>query len=106
VPNNNPYLFVNDKYHTLNLPPHHAGLWDKKSLKALEKAFPIKIDSIEFESLQVSYSYFINFQLNNSKNRVLKLILKSINKVFPRILKFVICKFIKGRNVLVVYKKV
>jgi 2-polyprenyl-3-methyl-5-hydroxy-6-metoxy-1,4-benzoquinol methylase len=34
VPNNNPYLYVNDKLHTLNLPPHHMGLWTGSSLTA------------------------------------------------------------------------
>jgi len=33
VPNNNPYFFRHDKYHTLNLPPHHMGLWNESALK-------------------------------------------------------------------------
>lgn len=33
VPNNNPYIYKHDIFHTLNLPPHHAGLWNKESLK-------------------------------------------------------------------------
>ncbi len=107
VPNNNPYLFVSDKYHTLNLPPHHAGLWDKKSLKALESVFSIKLEKLEFEPLNVNYSYFINFQINNDANsKFLKFVLKGFNKVSPRLLKYILCKFIKGRNVLAVFKKV
>ena len=51
VPNNNPFLFVNDKYHTLNLPPHHAGLWNKKSLKSLEQIFNIELVSLQYEPL-------------------------------------------------------
>lgn len=39
VPNNNPYLLVHDRMHTLNLPPHHMGLWDKESLSALPQFF-------------------------------------------------------------------
>ncbi|MDG1731298.1 MAG: class I SAM-dependent methyltransferase [Algibacter sp.] len=104
VPNNNPYLFINDKYHTLNLPPHHAGLWNKKSLKSLETIFPLKLEEITFEPLVKTYSYFLNFQINNS-NVLVKIILKTLNKLIPRILKKVLCKFIKGRNVLVVFKK-
>ena len=42
VPNNNPYLFEWDDYHTLNLPPHHAGLWNKTVFKNIENTFSIK----------------------------------------------------------------
>ncbi|MNY13942.1 Ubiquinone biosynthesis O-methyltransferase [compost metagenome] len=107
VPNNNPYLFVNDKYHTLNLPPHHAGLWNKKSLKSLEKVFSLKQESIEFEPLEVSYSYFIDFQIRNLNNYfIFKKGLVFLNKLMPRVLKKVICKLINGRNMLVVYRKI
>jgi len=105
VPNNNPFLFINDKYHTLNLPPHHAGLWDKNSLKSLEKLFSLKLMNIEFEPLEVSYSYFINHQIRNASNIFLKKILYLFNKLMPILLKKLICRFIKGRNVIVIYKK-
>ena len=39
VPNNNPYFLKHDKYHTLNLPPHHMGIWDERSLKFIGKLF-------------------------------------------------------------------
>lgn len=104
VPNNNPYLFINDKYHTLNLPPHHAGLWNKKSLKSLEKIFPLKLKSIEFEPLDNTYSYFLNHQIKNN-NKLSSFSLKLMNKFFPRLLKKTICKFINGRNVLTVFEK-
>ena len=32
VPNNNPFLFVNDKYHTLNLPPPSRGVMGTNNL--------------------------------------------------------------------------
>ncbi|MFD1163092.1 class I SAM-dependent methyltransferase [Hwangdonia seohaensis] len=106
VPNNNPYLFVNDKYHTLNLPPHHAGLWDKKALKALETVFSIQLERMEFEPLNVNYSYFIHFQITNNKSKTLRFLLRAFNKMSPGLLKFILCKFIKGRNVLAVFKKI
>jgi len=104
VPNNNPYLFINDKYHTLNLPPHHAGLWNKQSLKSLEKIFSLKLDSIEFEPLDNTYSYFLNHQIKNN-NKFSSFSLKLMNKFFPRLLRKTICKFINGRNVLAVFEK-
>lgn len=105
VPNNNPYLFRYDKYHTLNLPPHHAGLWNRRSLTSLEKIFPLKLESIHFESLNLTYDYFLNVQLKNSHNSLEKFCIKLLNKLFPKFLKRLLCKFYKGRNVLVIFKK-
>ncbi|MGO4819492.1 class I SAM-dependent methyltransferase [Flavobacterium sp. W22_SRS_FP1] len=105
VPNNNPFLFINDKYHTLNLPPHHAGLWDENSLKSLENIFSIQLVNIEFEPLEVSYSYFIDFQINNATNVFVRKLLTLLNKRMPILLKKIICRFVKGRNVLAVFKK-
>ena len=34
VPNNEPYLERFNKYATFNTPPHHVGLWDRRSLRA------------------------------------------------------------------------
>ena len=105
VPNNNPYLFINDKYHTLNLPPHHAGLWNKKSLLSLQDLFGLKLDYIEFEPLDVSYNYFIKFHQKNGGNKLSKYILKILHKKTPKLLQKILCSMIKGRNVLVVFKK-
>jgi len=105
VPNNNPYLHIIDKYHTLNLPPHHAGLWSKKSLKSLPNIFPLKLSSINCEPLENSYSYFLNFYFENSNNKFLKNILKILNRINKKMVKYLITAFVSGRNILVVYKK-
>lgn len=105
VPNNNPFLFISDKYHTLNLPPHHAGLWNKKSLLALEKIFNLELEKMMFEPLSVSYGYFISFHLNNIKHKRIRRILMKIEKIFRKPLRSIISTFINGRNVLVIYRK-
>lgn len=105
VPNNNPYLFINDKLHTLNLPPHHAGLWNGKSLQSLEKVFPLKLISLEYEPLKISYADFLNSQFSNS-NFIVRLALKLGDKVAPGILKKILCNFMNGRNVLAIFEKV
>ncbi|MCF1191242.1 methionine biosynthesis protein MetW [Mangrovimonas sp. AS39] len=104
VPNNNPYLFVNDKYHTLNLPPHHAGLWNKKSLKSLEDVFNLKIESVYYEPLEETYAQFLKAYILNS-NRLYSKILRILSKVVPITLKKVLCYFINGRNIMVVFRK-
>ncbi|RED19588.1 methyltransferase family protein [Flavobacterium cutihirudinis] len=105
VPNNNPYLFVNDRYHTLNLPPHHAGLWNRKSLKSLESIFNINLESLIFEPLENSYDYFIGFQIKSNPSFVIRKGLFFLNKFFPIILKKILCKFFNGRNVLAIFNK-
>lgn len=52
VPNNNPYFLKYDKYHTLNLPPHHVGLWSENSLKQMGKVFNAEVVSYQTEPLQ------------------------------------------------------
>jgi SAM-dependent methyltransferase len=105
VPNNNPYLHVLDKLHTLNLPPHHAGLWSKKALCSLTKIYPIKIVDIEFEPLLKSYNDFLNFHLHYNKSKILRLILRLSNKFSQKQTKRILNKVIKGRNVLAVFEK-
>jgi SAM-dependent methyltransferase len=43
VPNNEPYYHQFNKYETLNLPPHHIGLWNLKSFSRLQDVFNIKM---------------------------------------------------------------
>lgn len=104
VPNNNPFLFVNDKYHTLNLPPHHAGLWNRKSLKSLQKVFNIELVSMQYEPLEKTYSQFLKTYIDNSNPGYSK-ILKIVHRISPKLLKTILCRSINGRNILVVFRK-
>ncbi|WP_400077982.1 class I SAM-dependent methyltransferase [Winogradskyella sp. R77965] len=105
VPNNNPFLYVNDKYHTLNLPPHHAGLWNNKAFKSLESIFDVQLTSLQYEPLEKTYSQFLRAYIRNS-NFIYSKILRIANKIVPKVLKFILCKYIDGRNILVVFTKV
>ena len=49
VPNNSSLIFKLNKYHTLNIPPHHVLLWDEESLKSVAKLFNIKLISLGTE---------------------------------------------------------
>lgn len=49
VPNNEPYMARFDKYDTRNLPPHHMGLWNKKSLSSLQHLFNITLQDIAYD---------------------------------------------------------
>lgn len=105
VPNNNPYLFISDKFHTLNLPPHHAGLWNKKSLFSLERIFNLKVEKIMFEPLNYTYDYFISCNIRRIKNKTLQKLIKRIEKKYKNRIRMYLPKFFNGRNILIVYKK-
>lgn len=51
VPNNTPYFFSYDKYHTLNMPPHHMNMWNKDSMEALGRYYGITTVNIHQEPL-------------------------------------------------------
>lgn len=50
VPNNDGFLQF-DPDAVLNAPPHHVGLWDRASLEALTKFFPLELTWLEYEPL-------------------------------------------------------
>ena len=49
VPNNEPYFKSYDKYSTLNLPPHHMGLWNKEVFKKIAPLFNIEMLDTEYD---------------------------------------------------------
>lgn len=105
VPFNNPYFLRNDKFHTLNMPPHHMELWNERSLRSLPKFFNLMLEKIEIESLQYpsdefNLYYFVNLQIETKY----LLINKILNSISYRILK-IIHKKINGRNILSIYRK-
>jgi SAM-dependent methyltransferase len=46
VPNNSSPIFKLNKFHTLNVPPHHMLLWDEKSLSAAAKLYDLNLVSL------------------------------------------------------------
>lgn len=50
VPNNLGFVGL-DRTAALNMPPHHMGLWTKKSLTGLADVFPVDIKAVELEPL-------------------------------------------------------
>ena len=106
VPNNNPFLFKHDKYHTLNLPPHHMGLWNKKSLKNLQKVFPLRACLVRIEPLFDHGSYFrTQLEYLSSKSPCLGKLADRIFRPYQKPLMRVIAKFVEGRNIFAIYTK-
>ena len=108
VPNNNPYLFRKDKYHTLNLPPHHMGLWDKLSLANMGKHLNLEIEEILVEPLQDwEIEQYIKISINSSILKIILLFFTS--KIRPLRVRLMFRNFFRlkfdGRNILAIYKK-
>lgn len=121
VPNNNPYLYRHDKFHALNLPPHHMGLWSTQSLRSLVDYFPLETISIAAEKLSpYELGCFYNIQYNHSmlSAAILKqmyysgllainsgLLALKLHRLRDKLLR-VISRNHEGRNILAVYSKV
>jgi len=110
VPNNNPYLYKHDKYHTLNLPPHHMGLWNLESLNNLQNIFAIQVNHILVEPLH-QYEYDSYFKIQSQHPRQLVRLLSTILlKMRPirirRKIQNIVGGFLQGRNILAVYTKI
>jgi 2-polyprenyl-3-methyl-5-hydroxy-6-metoxy-1,4-benzoquinol methylase len=106
VPNNNPFLFKHDKYHTLNLPPHHMGLWNKRSLQNLQKVFPLRAFLVKTEPLFDHESYFkTQLEYLSSKSPWLGKVADRIFRPYHKPLMKLIARFVEGRNLLAIYTK-
>lgn len=49
VPNNEPYFLGYDKYCTLNLPPHHMGLWNAAVFERMGPLFNLKMQQYRYD---------------------------------------------------------
>jgi len=110
VPNNNSFIKY-DKFNRLNMPPHHAGRWDEKSLRNLEKNFGIKLLKIYFEPLQsYHYRYYYDTMFGNKIDKIFGSLGKYINIILGRISLYLMVhtnlpKKIKGHTIIAVYEK-
>jgi hypothetical protein len=90
----------------LNLPPHHAGLWNREAFSNLPRFFPMKVRSIRIEPLQ-DYKLWYQTQVNYYKEKgsglsgLLSVIPRTVYKA-PLIL---LRNYIEGRNILVEFVK-
>tara|TARA_R100000935_G_scaffold16940_4_gene33459 strand:- start:20350 stop:21264 length:915 start_codon:yes stop_codon:yes gene_type:complete len=108
VPNNDSFLGL-DKTNCLNLPPHHMGLWNEKSLSNLPLVFPnLKLNSIIREPLQgyqkkyfgdvMSKHYIEKFKIKNAY--MVKITRRMVNKFH-----FLFSEDIKAFTIQAIYKK-
>jgi 2-polyprenyl-3-methyl-5-hydroxy-6-metoxy-1,4-benzoquinol methylase len=58
VPNNEPYFQRFNKYDTLNLPPHHSGLWNLRAFLNSQSIFSIKLENYIYAE-QLTFKNYI-----------------------------------------------
>jgi SAM-dependent methyltransferase len=108
VPNNDSFI-DNDPTGFLNMPPHHMGLWNESSLRAIASHFSITYLSSHKETLR-PYHYRYWYQVKFG-DRIKKLGFpgKVINKVIYELLfRFIIslrAPKIIGHTIIAIYKK-
>lgn len=103
VPNNNPFIYKRDVYHTLNLPPHHMGLWSEEAFKKLENYYNMKLVDVKVDQLTEVRQYLNTF-LDYNNLFLLKKITKHIPAIFIRPVSKI--RKWKGRNLIGIYEKV
>lgn len=109
VPNNNSFIKYS-KGGLLNFPPHHMGLWNKRSLTSLVNLFNLKVDKVIFEPLQdYHYDWYVASVFQNivNKNKFVKFIFDRYS--FKMIFRFLIKKIqkkINGHTIMVIYTKI
>lgn len=108
VPHNNPYIYRKDKFHVLNLPPHHMGLWGRRSLSNLTNYLPLQLESIHIEPVDdLLYYTFVQVSMAGLYTKLYgrSKLFRGAGRLFNKITRPV-AKLIKGRNIVAVYKKI
>lgn len=103
VPNTESYNFSMDKYHTLNLPPHHMSHWNENSFAKLEGIFPIKHLKTQYQKASRSDKsnfcrlFYLKIFGENTLAKCAFVLTRSIFKLMPLKIKgpFMIAEFEK-----------
>lgn len=105
VPNSDSFILKLDRYHTLNLPPHHMGWWNEKSLRSLATYYPLECIKVNKEPSDFNHSGEYYKAYLNAK-------LKGIGKHIYSITRFIIKPFIpifigknEGMSIMSFYEK-
>ncbi len=108
VPNNDS-LLKDDTIAFLNMPPHHMGLWNARSLSSLPEHFPLELVKLHTETLQPNHYRWYYQVYFGDKLRRFGFIGKVLNKlIFTLIARPYIsfkAKGILGHTIVAVYKK-
>ena len=114
VPNNDSFIKLNFENNILNQPPHHMGLWNKRSLKSLTKLYPLKIKRIFYEPVQEYHKKYYVDSLNHFYEKMiskkyfffLKYLPNFFKAAFKKIFLWTLSKqFKNGQTLVIIYEK-
>lgn len=106
VPNNNPYVYKHDRLHALNLPPHHMGLWDRSSLSAITRMFPLSVVDIQVAPLEdPGFYYTLYLKYLRIRARALHGLLSRLPWKITRLWISALGRWAEGPNLVAVYTK-
>lgn len=103
VPNNDCYIFKEDPYHTLNVPPHHMLLWNPASLSYVVELFDLELIEVAVQpsvpiNKSVAYLLWLKKQVgSNAVADFLHLTTRFFVKRLP--------VFSEGPTVVAIYRK-
>lgn len=110
VPNNGSFISETDQF--LNMPPHHVGLWDERSLRSLVDYNPIKLENLLFEPIQKYHLHFFKqtvyrkvFSKLNDNKYLRKAYSLLIGNIFVSKHLDYVSKWIPGHTILAIYTK-
>lgn len=106
VPNNNPYIHKRITDLTLNIPPHHAGWWNKESLLSLEKIFNLHAEQLHIEPLYDFKDWYkAQVAYYSAHNRPLAFLMNLVPRPLYKLVLKLLRHQIEGKNVLTVFIK-
>ena len=106
VPNSHPYFLKHDKYHTLNMPPHHSGLWNKTSLEKLTTCFPMRLESMKTEPLKEYKEWYLTqVKYYEHKGSILATFMKLVPRFVYKSILRLFSNSIQGSYITAIFQK-
>jgi 2-polyprenyl-3-methyl-5-hydroxy-6-metoxy-1,4-benzoquinol methylase len=114
VPNNEPYFLGYDKYCTLNLPPHHMGLWNRQVFEKMAPLFNLQIQQVQYDvkgsiktQAYLHAKYLLNIKSIGGKHTAAEKIKMMMAAVYtlPAAVVKKLTTGINGSHIAVVFKK-
>jgi len=100
-----PYIYHQDRLHTLNLPPHHASLWNPEIAKRLAILYGVELVSAQAEPLG-NLSYLASVCTRHyTKSRFFASIVGKAIDILPNRLKSLVSNLLPGHTFVFVLKK-
>lgn len=103
VPNNDCYIFKEDPYHTLNVPPHHMLLWAPDSLRYVAQLFDLELIEVAVQpsvSVNKSTAYLLWLKKQFGDSAVVNFLHLTTRFLVKRL-----PVFTQGPTVVAVYRK-